>query len=573
MARTRAHAAAEGDLDQPDQILAQRAARGDREAFEVLYQRHAAAARRAALAVNNDPHDAADAVSEAFARLLNALCSGRLDPTAPFRPYLLATTRNAAVDAMRRVGRVEPKEDAGNDQTSTLTSPPESLLNGADQDFVARAFRSLPERWRSVLWLTEVEEIPPRDVAGLLGLSPNGVAQLAVRARAGLRQRFLQAHLGNGPVLEGCRRTVSMLGAYVAGGLAPRDLATVDQHLAACLSCQQREEELRDLGPTLRRALLPGVGGATALRHLFGRLVHTVTDTARRLTNASVSASRAVVPLSAASAGLLAVGLTGASVVSTAAAPASRHAHPSGAATVLAAGASGSAAAAQSVDNLPPAAMVVVKARQVETAMRTAAAVAASKSPAASAAPSAASPAPTSSTGSGTGGAPQQSAGATVVPNVDPLLGPLATPADPGSVIGPVCSTVPAPPAPLPPVTVPPAPLPTDPVAVPPAPLPPVPSSPVDPSAPAVAPPTIDPSSVPSALRMARLLGIGDSQLAQVTAPVCPSTADSSAATAATLPAGTAASLAAVSAVDIAVRSAAAADGGGSDAGSATSGP
>jgi DNA-directed RNA polymerase specialized sigma24 family protein len=51
---------------------------------------------------------------------------------------------------------------------------------------VGRAFDSLPPRWRAVLWQTEVEGRSPASLAAVSGMSANGVAQLASRARMGL---------------------------------------------------------------------------------------------------------------------------------------------------------------------------------------------------------------------------------------------------------------------------------------------------------------------------------------------------------------------------------------------------
>ncbi|MEO7836033.1 MAG: zf-HC2 domain-containing protein, partial [Acidimicrobiales bacterium] len=41
------------------------------------------------------------------------------------------------------------------------------------------------------------------------------------------------------------------------GGLAPRDVAKVDQHMAGCEACRRRLEELSDLSQTLHRSLPP----------------------------------------------------------------------------------------------------------------------------------------------------------------------------------------------------------------------------------------------------------------------------------------------------------------------------
>ncbi|HEX5265617.1 MAG TPA: sigma-70 family RNA polymerase sigma factor, partial [Acidimicrobiales bacterium] len=155
----------------PDAELARGAADGDNHAFDELYRRHADAAWRVAYAVTGNREDAADAVAEAFTRMLAALNAGRLEDLDRFRPYLLATTRNAAIDVLRRTGRVHPTDTELADPAAAGLGPSERLLDGLDTALVASAFRSLPERWRSVLWLTEVEGMAPGEAAGLLGLS------------------------------------------------------------------------------------------------------------------------------------------------------------------------------------------------------------------------------------------------------------------------------------------------------------------------------------------------------------------------------------------------------------------
>ena len=248
-----------------DAELAPRAAEGDLDAFEELYRRHVEAAWRMALAVTANPHDAADAVSDAFTRVFQAL-PDRPQAAHHFLPYLLAAVRNAAIDGLRRGGRQHTTDPGDHPEWATLGAEPgDQLVAEVEATLVSRAFRSLPERWRSVLWLTEVENIPAREVASLLGISANGVAQLAVRARAGLRQRYLQAHLRQTEVRVHCQDTVNRLGAHAAGALAPRDIAKVDQHLAGCDACRSRLAQLQDVTPCLRRSILPLPAALAAL--------------------------------------------------------------------------------------------------------------------------------------------------------------------------------------------------------------------------------------------------------------------------------------------------------------------
>ena len=95
-------------------------------------------------------------------------------------------------------------------RTIAAGSPPSAQL-------IARAFTSLPQRWRAVLWQVEVEGERPAVVAPHFGLSPNATAALARRARQGLRAAYLQAHLAADRGATGCRSVMDKLGAYTAG--------------------------------------------------------------------------------------------------------------------------------------------------------------------------------------------------------------------------------------------------------------------------------------------------------------------------------------------------------------------
>lgn len=326
-ARTRVQAAD----TRSDAELAVEAAEGNAGAFDALYRRHADTAWRVAYAVTSNPDDAADAVADAFTRVLQALPAGRLADATLFRSYLLAATRNAAIDSSRRGGRLQHTDrmEHLDVPAAVVSTPGDRLAKDVDASLVAEAFRSLPERWRSVLWLTEVEGIPPRDAAALLGVTPNNAAQLAVRARAGLRERFVQAHLrGSRPADGDCRFCVERLGAYVTGRLAPRDLAKVDQHLAGCAACRRRHEQLEDVGGSLRRIALPLplLLGPAALAKWKLASATSVADIAPEAATHSVTAGAGgrnwndlaaalQKPLLAATTGIFALGVISASVL------------------------------------------------------------------------------------------------------------------------------------------------------------------------------------------------------------------------------------------------------------------
>lgn len=236
-----------------------------------LYRLHAAHALRVARSVTHNQEDAADAVAEAFAGVLRAVSDGRLTDPDSFRPYLVVATRNAAIDIVRRSARVQSGDPIDNFEETVAAAPGPSdrLVAGEDRDLVARAFASLPPRWRAVLWLTEVERLAPRDAAPLLGLTPNNVAQLAGRARGRLRRQYVQSHVRN-HARGDCADATELLGGLVAGELTALQAARVRAHLAVCPACRTRLAEVEDLGLALRRAALPPAAPA-ALAGLWAR--------------------------------------------------------------------------------------------------------------------------------------------------------------------------------------------------------------------------------------------------------------------------------------------------------------
>lgn len=159
--------------------LARKAARSDEECFEEIYRRHSQTAWRLAQAVSPDRTQAVDAVADGFARVLRALRRRQADADAAFRPQMLSAVYRAAMDQARQAhaASADPAAETG-------TAGP------------LAAFRSLPERWRAALWLSEVERLDTAAVATVLAVSDPVAGQLIERGRQGLVARFAQAGIG-----------------------------------------------------------------------------------------------------------------------------------------------------------------------------------------------------------------------------------------------------------------------------------------------------------------------------------------------------------------------------------------
>jgi RNA polymerase sigma factor (sigma-70 family) len=218
---------------------------GDEAAYEELYRRHSTAALRFARSLTASKYDAQDSVHEAFARVLAALKAGG-GPDEAFRPYLLIATRNVLIHLTRPNRREWTVDDVGPYERRVPFVDP--VLASEERRLIAKAFGELPERWRVVLWHTAVEGERPAKVAPLLGISAGAVAALAYRAREGLRERYLQAHLTM-TADETCRSTVDRLAAYTRHKLSKTETVQIRAHLKHCAACAVLFGELSDVMP------------------------------------------------------------------------------------------------------------------------------------------------------------------------------------------------------------------------------------------------------------------------------------------------------------------------------------
>jgi RNA polymerase sigma factor (sigma-70 family) len=331
----------DASLVSEDELL-DRAREGDRSAFGTLYLRHRDAARKVAGMCASSAADAEDAVAEGFARVFAALprMAGR---QIAFRPYLLTCVRNAATDRLRRERRIDLRDQMP--ETPGTTQADDMALLGLERNLVGEALQALPARWRTVLWLTEVEGLSPAEVSRRIGIKPNAVAALAYRARKGLREAYLQAHL-KAEASEECRATVGRLGNYVRGDLTEKERLAVQAHLDACAKCRCRRDELTDVNATLRNAFLPVPLLLAGLQHKafsFGHLAgpwSSWMDKAPDLSQTSPLADNPLIHKALAGLTMMVLALSGSAV------PTVTHRADQSARVAEAAGPSGAASAA-----------------------------------------------------------------------------------------------------------------------------------------------------------------------------------------------------------------------------------
>jgi RNA polymerase sigma factor (sigma-70 family) len=232
--------------DQPG--LVDRIRSGDDAAFGELFQAHESAVRRLARGLVSDASDVEDLTAETFFRVLQAIRRGN-GPRENVRAYLLTVARRVSWEWQAARREVPVTDD---ELVARAGIRGDSQSGTAESALITRAFTSLPERWRIVLWHTEVQGEQPAVVAPHFGLSPNATAALARRARIGLRAAYLQAHLASDTTSTGCRNVVRKLGGYTVGSVTGAEARRIRSHLGDCESCRTTLEELKQVCSSLR---------------------------------------------------------------------------------------------------------------------------------------------------------------------------------------------------------------------------------------------------------------------------------------------------------------------------------
>lgn len=183
------------DQTTEDVDLIQRAARGDRDAFDRLVDRHYATVYRFLRTIVRDPSTCEDALQETFLAVWRSAATFRGDATP--RSWLLTIARNAAMrQYRRRAGEPEPSDlDPLDDDVASLedlglaagwgslADPEAAAIRGEERALIARALEALDPEDRRVLVLRDLEQMTGDEAAAVLGLTLPALKSRLHRAR------------------------------------------------------------------------------------------------------------------------------------------------------------------------------------------------------------------------------------------------------------------------------------------------------------------------------------------------------------------------------------------------------
>jgi RNA polymerase sigma-70 factor (ECF subfamily) len=223
-------------------VLAYRS--GDIRAFEELHRRYVASIYRLVRRKLGDALLAEDIAQETFMKALRMM--DRVDDSFNFGGWVHTVARNLCFDELRRRQR-DLRADAPGDEDEELMAQLPSTARGFDpvevqesnetRRQVWKVSQRLPEKYRLVLTLRELQDMSYRQIAKTLKMSESAVETLLYRARLRFKEEYLASQKEGALSHE---EAVPLLAPYLAGKLRRPQAEAVRVHIASCTKCARR---------------------------------------------------------------------------------------------------------------------------------------------------------------------------------------------------------------------------------------------------------------------------------------------------------------------------------------------
>jgi RNA polymerase sigma-70 factor, ECF subfamily len=176
-----------------DEEIVDRVKAGDTALYEIIMRRYNQRLYRVARAILHNDAEAEDVMQDAYVRAYQHLdqFAGR----AAFSTWLTRIAVHEALSRQRRGSRyqeLEPMSEREGDPmdrfASLAPSPEQQASNSETRRLLEEAVEKLPDAYRTVFMLRDVEEMSTADAADVLEISEENVKVRLHRARALLRK-------------------------------------------------------------------------------------------------------------------------------------------------------------------------------------------------------------------------------------------------------------------------------------------------------------------------------------------------------------------------------------------------
>ncbi len=183
------------DLKPSDESVIERILRGEKEAYEVLMRRYNQRLFRIARSYITDEDEIEDVVQEAYVHAYEQL--DRFEFRSRFSTWLIRILINEALARVKQKQRFQSftpalsRDAAGGAEIQSpipeSESPVEKLMNAELKEILEKAVDGLPEKYRTVYMMREIEGMSVAETSQCLSISQTNVKVRSLRAKEMLR--------------------------------------------------------------------------------------------------------------------------------------------------------------------------------------------------------------------------------------------------------------------------------------------------------------------------------------------------------------------------------------------------
>lgn len=180
-----------------DQLLVERAQKGDKSAFDVLVLKYQYRITQLIARYVHNPSDALDVTQEAFIKAYRALASFRSE--SAFYTWLYRIAINTAKNHLVAQGRRPPADDIdardaeqfeGHSGLKEYDTPEHMLMKDEIEREIATAIENLPDELRTAITLRELDGLSYEEIAEVMGCPIGTVRSRIFRAREAIENRL-----------------------------------------------------------------------------------------------------------------------------------------------------------------------------------------------------------------------------------------------------------------------------------------------------------------------------------------------------------------------------------------------
>jgi len=175
-----------------DLEVVERVKAGETALYEIIMRRYNQRLYRVARAIVRDDSEAEDVMQDAYVRAYQNL--GQFRGAAAFSTWLTRIAVNEALGRLRvrnRNPQLEDDDSNGEDSMNLADTSPDPELSASVAELghlLEQAVLDLPEQYRAVVMLRDIEELNTADTAAVLDLTEENVKVRLHRARAMARE-------------------------------------------------------------------------------------------------------------------------------------------------------------------------------------------------------------------------------------------------------------------------------------------------------------------------------------------------------------------------------------------------